>query len=33
MRPESRTLRKWRKKSPKRHRSYAEKRGRQDNVY
>lgn len=28
MRPGKNGLRKWRKKSPKKHRSYAEKRGR-----
>lgn len=31
MKPSKRTLKKWRKDSPKKHRSYAEKRDRQIN--
>ena len=30
MKPSPRKLKKWRKKSPKKHRSYAEKRDRKD---
>lgn len=30
MRPQGRTTRRWRKEKPMKHRSYAEKRGRQD---